>query len=155
MNSSVGPTSTPSLINFAGFLLLPGLLASLRTLDKQRLKPVDLLRQLAASDNPGLAFVQKAEDLLASARPRGEFVQPTFAQLEARIEDYIRDDRLGAATVIVDQMHRRLNGQQIQPSLTEAEVREKLLELNPPGEMADQLPGDMDSAPGGITVDTA
>ena len=57
--------------------------------------------------------------------------------------------------MIVDQMHRRLAGQQIQPSLTEAEVRAKLLELNPPGEMADQLPGDMDSAPGGFTVDTA
>ena len=78
--------SQRAMINFAGFLLLPGLLMSLRTLDKQ-LKPVDFLRQLAASDNPGLALVQKAEDLLASRTPgppRGEFVQPTFAQMEAR-----------------------------------------------------------------------
>ena len=129
-------------VNFAGFLILPGLISAMRGV-KRGQSVVEFLVQTAGRRQPGRVIVEKARILLEEREPRTEareFRPPTLASLAKQVDKCIDEDRFSAAAGVVERMHAISTGVEIQPPRNLAEFRAKVGALHPQADVMDELP---------------
>jgi hypothetical protein len=105
-----GNLENVAMINYAGFLILPGFISVMRKF-KGGQKIVDFLISTSKSSAPGMTVVKKARlvlsELEADRRRRQgrEFRSPTVDSLSKQVDKYIDEDRLSAAVGVVSRIH--------------------------------------------------
>ena len=153
-----GNLENVAMINYAGFLILPGLISVMRKI-KGGQKIVDFLISTSKSSAPGMTVVKKARlvlsELEADRRRRQgrEFRSPTVDSLSKQVDKYIDEDRLSAAVGVVSRIHDLMeNVEESHVPLTPEQIREKIASLHPAQDEYDILPPDKSSDPDGIQV---
>jgi len=153
-----GNLENVAMINYAGFLILPGLISVMRKI-KGGQKIVDFLISTSKSSTPGVTVVKKARlvlsELEADRRRRQgrEFRSPTVDSLSKQVDKYIDEDRLSAAVGVVSRIHDLMeNVEESHVPLTPEQIREKIASLHPAQDEYDILPPDKSSDPDGIQV---
>jgi len=146
-----GSNENRAVLNYAGFLILPGLISVMRKPKgggNSTEKTIDFLRDVAKDANPGVAIVKKAltvqADLEAERiRQQGNhnYQAPTADSLARQVEKFIDEDKLSAAAGVIAKLHAQLEGEAVQqPPLSMAEIREKIASLHPDSDAGDLLP---------------
>ena len=107
-----GSNEQQAMVNYAGFLMLPGLLSVMRKIRGGQ-KPIDFLVKTAAEDYPGRVIIRRARVVLDEReRMRGSrvFRPPSVDSLVRQVDECIDEDRLSAAATIVARIQETMDG---------------------------------------------
>ena len=149
-----GSNEQQAMVNYAGFLILPGLLSVMRKIRGGQ-KPIDFLVKTAAEDYPGRVIIRRARVVLDEReRMRGSrvFRPPSVDSLVRQVDECIDEDRLSAAATIVARIQETMDGVVPQPPLSLEEFRAKISSLHPDSDEMDILPPNAAEDPEGIQV---
>jgi hypothetical protein len=123
-------------LHAAAFLLIPGLV---RVCSITNERPVDLLNEAAALNNPVMFLINKALDYVRAgllARPDHEETHRSPAQLKRQVDTLVGKERYSAAMEMVERMHATAAGV---ASLSYEEQRAEIERLHPAADARDQL----------------